>query len=331
MSYKINATLSKENILSKVGSYRIFKRYCNNFIKPDKAFKSPFREDKHPSAFITGYNGDFLFKDFGGESLRAIDFVSKLYNLSFRETLEKINIDFGLGLDGRTGEVYVEDIKDLVYIEKEKTVIKVKRRAWEQKDIDFWMSFGISVYILELFNVYPISHFSINGYVIIAADLSYSFDYYWEDNIFRRKIYQPLSKDKWYSNGGDIVQGEGMLPKSGELLIITSSLKDVMTLYSLGYTAIAPTSEVSFVPDAYIKKQNKRFKRIVLFMDSDETGIKRNKELSEKWNLEYIYIPKEYDKKDISDYNRYYLSSKKLLENNKLILDTKGLLNELLT
>ena len=314
--YEITADLSKENLLSKIDSYNIFKYYCPEFKSVGKPFRSPFREDKHPSAFIIHYNGDLLFKDFGGDSLRAVSFVMKLFNLTFRDALEKINFDFNLGLNGNWSNSLIE-LEENIYIpEKDTTIIRIKKRDWNELDISYWNSFGIQISTLNSFNVVPISFFSINDYMFKAAELSYSYEYYWYEDVFRRKIYQPLSKDKWYSNGGYVVQGEGMLPKEGDLLIITSSLKDVMTLYELGYTAIAPTSETSFVPATYFEKQNKRFKRIIVFMDSDDTGIKRSIELNKRWNLEYILIPKEYERKDISDYNKKYgnNSSKTLLK-----------------
>lgn len=315
--YEITATLSKENVLSRIDSYNIFKYYCPNFKTIGKPFRSPFREDKHPSSFIIHYDGDLLFKDFGGESLRAISFVMKLFNLTFRDALEKINFDFNLGLNGNWSNNSIE-LENIIIPEKDITTIRIKKRDWDESDLLYWNSFSILTSTLIKFNVVPISFFSINDYMFKAAELAYSYEYYWQDSVFRRKIYQPLSKDKWYSNGGDVVQGEGMLPKEGDLLIITSSLKDVMTLYELGYTAIAPTSETSFVPDIYFEKQSSRFKSKLLFFDSDDTGIKRSKELSEKWNINYILIPRENDKdpKDISDFVKRNGKSfaKKLIE-----------------
>lgn len=315
--YEISPSLTVDNIFRKITSYDIFKKYCPEFKKVGQAFKSPIRQDKNPSAFIIYYGGDLMFKDFGEGSYRAIDFVARLFFLSFRETLQKINDDFGLGLEG--GEVDMNLISSSIEVEdykKDIKVIKIKRRDWTSLDKEYWGTYSIRLVTANLFDVVPISYFSINDYLTKAEELSYSYNYYWEDNVFRRKIYQPRSKVlKWISNGGHIVQGEGVLPHQGDLLIVTSSLKDVMTLYEMGYTAIAPTSETSFVPEEYFLKQNKRFKRIVLFMDSDETGMKRNIELSKKWNLEYIYIPNEKKAKDISDFAKIY----GLSESNKLV------------
>lgn len=309
MSYGIRKTLTKESIYEKINSYDIFKKYCIGFEEPNKAFKSPLRDtDKTPSSYIVFYKGDWLFNDFGKGSYRAIDFVMELLKLSYSEALDQINYDFNLDLGPSLGGLFeykplhVDKVKDI-----SKTIICIKRRLWKDCDAIYWdNNYGIQKSTLEAFNVYPISAFSINDDMLFAERLAYSYDYYWEDGIFRRKIYQPLSKSKWFSNGGMVVQGEGMLPKSGDLLVITSSLKDVMTLYELGYTAIAPTSEASFVPEKYFLKQNDRFKRIILFMDADEAGDGANKRLSDKWGLDYISIPKEYHSKDISDLVRDY-------------------------
>ena len=175
--------------------------------------------------------------------------------------------------------------------------------------------------ILDKFNVKPISYYWINDFLCVAFKYHYSYDFYTENGLFRRKLYAPLEKKKkWINNGGAICQGESMLPYEGDLLIITKSLKDVMTLYSLGITAIAPPSESSFLPLGYYNKQKKRFKKIVLFFDNDQTGIKKAKKFSEEYNLPYIYIP-EGDEKDISDYRKLHGEEKTKKLINKLLYE----------
>jgi hypothetical protein len=302
MMYGIHKELTKENIFEKISSYKIFKRYCKGFEEIGRPFKSPLRDDDvHPSSFIIYYNGDLLFKDFGRESYRCIDFVMQLFHLSYGDALHRINEDFDLGL-GEINHVYTtvrHEIEEPILKEKSVSVIRIKRREWNLDDDFYWYGrYYITRKTLDSFSVHPISHFSINEHIYFASKLAYSYDYYWEKDVFRRKIYQPLSENKWYSNGGLVVQGEGMLPSEGDLLIITSSLKDVMTLYELGYVAIAPTSESTFVPEKYMLKHRSKWKRIILFMDSDEAGMIANRKLSEKWGLDYISIT---EAKDISD------------------------------
>ena len=65
-----------------------------------------------------------------------------------------------------------------------------------------------------------------------------------------------------------------MLPKSGEYVVITKSMKDVMCLYSLGIPSIAPTSENCFLSEAQYHKLKERFKYIILLYDNDRPGLK---------------------------------------------------------
>ena len=327
--------LTKENILSKITSYDIFKFYCSGFSKVGDKFKSELRQDSNPSCCIAFINGDLLYTDFGEGSYRAIDYVMRKYNLSYGEALKRINQDFNLGLGSPipynvVGGNYSPTLHGkMSYKERKPTIIKIKSREWKSIDKDFWYKrYSITSKILESFNVKPISHFWINDEIFIADTCSYSYDFYWKPDltIFYRKIYQPYStKLKWVSNGGKVCQGEGMLPKEGDLLIITKSLKDVMVLYLLGFTAIAPVSETSFLPSNYFLKQRERFKKVLLFYDSDSTGLAKAKEFSEQYAIDYRYIPLEYGAKDISDFVEKMgidegkkLASSLFLENNSV-------------
>ena len=49
-----------------------------------------------------------------------------------------------------------------------------------------------------------------------------------------------------------MIQGMHMIPKSGEFLVITKSMKDVMLCYELGIPAIAPNSENLFITDSIV-------------------------------------------------------------------------------
>ena len=51
-----------------------------------------------------------------------------------------------------------------------------------------------------------------------------------------------------------MLQGAHQLPAEGELLVVTKSMKDVMCLYSLGITAIAPNSENLFLTESQFEK-----------------------------------------------------------------------------
>lgn len=316
----IRITLSATNLYKFVSDYDIFKYYCPGFNSVGEHFTSPFRNDKNASAIIyANKQGQLKFNDFVKQVMSGVGFVQELYSLTFVEALVQIAKDFKLedkfymadwggriinSLNNEAPKVYNKVIEP-----SGASVIKVKRREWQHHDIQFWNKVGVTLDILNLFKVSPVSHIWIENNkttMLHAKSYAYVYDYYWEDGIFRRKIYQPYSKTKWISNGGKVVQGEGVLPYSGDLLIITKSLKDVMTLYSLGYTAIAPTTEKTFPSIDYINKQRHRFKEIVLFLDNDETGKLMSEKHSLSYDIPYILIQDKYKTKDISDFYKEF-------------------------
>lgn len=323
LSEEIIFKLHSQELNRSITSEDIFREYCSPFKHIGEHFNSELRIDPKPSAIIDWIRGDLMYSDFGdGTHIRVLDYVKQKFNINYWETLEKIYYDFKLDeINGRDEEIpgsnssSSNNIRSFEWIsnnklqhEKQPTIIRIKKRNWSAWDRLYWKGrYNISEETLEKFNVVPISHFWINDKRYVADDRAYSYEYYWENNIFKRKLYQPFSKKmKFISNGGLVVSGEGVLPYSGELLVISKAMKDVMCLYEMGITAISPASETSFLPTNYLIKQQKRFSRIVIFWDQDATGVKKSKEFSEKWNIPYILIPDKYNSKDISDFIQNY-------------------------
>lgn len=325
--FEIRPDLTKANILKRVDSLSIFERYCPNFKKPEIKFRER-SDDSQPSCIIGMWNGDYLYKDFGTTgSYRAIDYVAYKHGESFRDALKRINQDFELGLDPGL------DSSNIPKSESEKlnlksnlqtsrsvlasvpSVIKVKRSTVSLSDIKFWESFGWTQDLLEVARIYPISHYWItnpkkglyNYKTRIPKDrLAYTFDYYSHKDVFRRKLYFPDQIPKFISNVDyTVVQGYPALPRYGDILIITSSLKDCGPLWRLGYPAIAPNTENEFFYKEYIEKLKSRFKNIIIYFDNDAAGLKYAQTFSKVYDLRYIYNPIEYPK-DPSDFVFYF-------------------------
>mgnify|MGYP000773108075 CR=1 FL=1 len=120
----------------------------------------------------------------------------------------------------------------------------------------------------------------------------------------RDRIYRPLADKytKWRNNlTENDIQGFKQLPKTGDILIITKSMKDVMCLYEMGIPAISPSSESTFIPDKALEQLKKRFKRIIIMFDRDEAGVRYLRKISLKTGLEGLLINKKFKAKDISD------------------------------
>jgi DNA primase len=145
------------------------------------------------------------------------------------------------------------------------------------------------------------------------------------------QIYSPKANRKnKFRNSTTIfdIHGLEQLPKYGRLLIITKSKKDVMVLDRLGYNAIAPCGENTPIPSSIIQNLKERFNKIIILYDNDEPGMNGAKKLANEYNLEYIYIPIDYNTmfkiKDISDYIKNYKITKTRELLKKLIDCEKG-------
>jgi len=318
--------LTIDNILKRVSSYQIFKFYYPK-LDIGKVTNSPFRSDKNASAglFVSKDTLETLYNDLGSEdSGNWIWFLKKLYGIEFKDVLNIVNRDMALGLMGY-GSTYIATdqinsrIVDDIDVEKHTRDLhlNVRRRPWRQHDADYWLSYGINRKLLGD-ETYPIFSYWFNDWKTnIAEKHAYSQDYYFDGKYYRRKIYQPFSKtDKWKSNiNGLVIDGIKNIPKSGDLLIITKSRKDRLVLNGLGYCAISTTNESSWIPDYNFNKLNYRYKKLLIFFDNDEAGMKFSNIFSEKYKINRIFIPNVNKEKDIAEFRFKYgeLSTKKLL------------------
>jgi 5S rRNA maturation endonuclease (ribonuclease M5) len=309
--YSINKypLLSYESIKTRISDYEIYSFYLGRNLQLGKAYHSLLRlDDSNPSfgLFESG-DGKILFKDQGiGLSGNVIQFVQYYCNLSsFEEALLKIYKDLILNVNNNIN--IKKDIQVIEYKKKDKSKIEVQRQDINKNDIKYWGSFNVSKKILDLFEVAPIKYLFINDtikHVYTNDNPMYVYKVY---NAL--KIYRPLSdkQQKWY---GSVTRkhifGYKQLPKEGDLLIITKSLKDVMCLYSLGYVAISPSSEGTLIPKEIIEDLKKRFKKIIILYDNDLPGKKYTERIVNKYNLLFTFIPDEYEEKDISDFTKHY-------------------------
>lgn len=250
-----------------------------------------------------------MYKDFAtGETGNVVKFVQRLFDIRYHEALNKIWKDLITN-----NKVKQRIPKMELELKEPSKVIGVKRKYFTKTDDDYWTQYGIDREVLKYFNVSPIESFWVNDvqqpFVYTKDCPMYAYKVY---NKF--KIYRPYAKrreDKWRNNCGPYdIQGWEQLPESGEIVIITKSLKDVMVLYELGYPAIAPQSENSAIPKKVIENLRLRFKTIVILFDNDTAGRDGAKKIAEKFVLPHIYFSIDnfilYDIKDVSDYVKQF-------------------------
>lgn len=288
-----------EDILSRVSEYDIYEQYLGKF-KVGLIYNSPFREDKNPSfGIFRGRKGNLMFKDHGtGLCGDVVKFVGTLFNISnYQDILAKIYKDVIV-----SRKITKKRIVSKIEEKPVETVIGIVKQEFTKTDINFWKQFGISLDTLKKFKVSSIQYYLCNGIVkAVYKDDNPMYAYQVYD---RFKIYRPYGDKytKWRNNLTEYdIQGYEQLPKTGNILFITKSLKDVMVLYEMGYSAISPSSESTFIPQIALDDVKKRFKRIIILFDRDVCGVRKSRSTSLKTGLEAIFIHKKYKAKDISD------------------------------
>lgn len=313
--YNMKQPVDADLVLNKVSDYNIWKFYYPELVV-NQLTNSPLRHDKKPSfsVFWSKRYNKLFFKDFAtGKRGDVFVFLTEYLSLSYYEVLEKIVIDFNL-----TDYFYIKDIqisssiKPIIYSDeyvksliKDSVRLNIKIRDWNKYDLQWWNTFGVNEYILKRFKVLPISHIFINDDIIKADKLAYCYTER-KDNVLRFKIYQPLSKKmKWINNMVEgTLSGWSQMKDNGDILIIASSLKDAMCLYSIGFiNVIAPQTENYIHKEHIINHLKERFKNIYVFYDYDKAGINASNRLKDEFNIKQLFtFTKEL--KDPSDFYR---------------------------
>lgn len=328
--------LTKQNVLKYLDEHLIFEYYFGKKIDLNESYVNPLREDQNPGCkFFIGNKGKLLFIDFAKKTsvVDCFGFVSKKYDCSFYDALRIINRDFRLNLGSEkdiasSNLVYEYSQPKLEYLEickKNKKQLLCVKRSYKDYDLEYWQSYGISLETLIKYNTFAVETvFSDNKIIWRNSKTNPIYAYYFP-NEKKKKIYRPLEKNRSYrflgSEGlGKIYQGFDQLPETSDFLIITKSMKDVMVLSQMGYSAIAPNGEGYTIDKEFCDKLYSRFDNIILFYDNDTAGIEATEWLSEYLGLPYIYIPKDqFNTKDISDYvYNYGMSQGKELMNELL-------------
>lgn len=296
MDYSGEFVPTKWEILDQVSQETIMERYLGIPVVFGKSVLSPLRHDKHPTCrFYYTKTGKLIFKDFSGHfSGDCFSVVQFVYGIGFREALQKIAQDFNilLGTSNYVKKIPSYDITNSPGT-KNPTRIQIQIRLWGRADLEYWANFGITERILSKYHVYPINYAWVNGRIVYhyhKDDPCYAYRFGTE----KYKLYFPLrkkdSKKARFLSNTNIVQGLDQLPYSGNLLIITKSLKDVMVLDSFQIPAIALHSEVYLPDETFISELKVRFKHIFTLYDFDLTGVRTANRIKRTYGIRPIFL-----------------------------------------
>ena len=332
MDFSFKPKISKELILSRFSEEQLMEYYLHLPVRRG-LFRSPLRRDKQPTcSFYRNNSGTLIFKDFAtGQHLNVFGVVQEIFKCDYHEALRIIANDMGIVRDRELrrnpGKINESPTK---ITDKEMSKIQVEVQDFTDLELKWWGKYGITLNILKKFNVYSCKHVFLNGNLLAKSQQHCPiFGYYgkkyqglelWRCYFPKRTSFRFITN--WPSKK---IQGYDQLPKEGKLLVITKSMKDCMTLYSCGISAIAPNSENLFVSDNMLSELKSRFKYIVVFYDNDRPGLHNMARIRrEHPELVYISIPKQYGSKDISDFYKDHGRKETLNLIKKFVLWLKG-------
>lgn len=297
-------------LLDEIPSQWIFQYYLK---LNDDAFtraiklKSLFNpRDSNPSMYVyfeKNYN-KWVYKCHStGRFGDGISLVQNLFSISYNEACQKIIEDYS---NYDKSDFTLLDNNCLGYTKW--CIDNYKVRKWTKADANYWLSYNIGSSLLDKYNVRPLEQYELvqkntktneiaKSLLFENQILTYAF--FTNDNQIY-KIYNPKNKSQKFISLESVIQGVDQLAFH-DTMVITSSLKDVMAIKSLGFRVdcIAPSSESTKLrPEIINDWLKKEYKHIVVYMDSDIAGINAMKFYEEHYNLPFVYLPRE---KDISD------------------------------
>lgn len=299
-----------------------FAELKEKLIGQDIKIKSMFNPtERTPSMCIycTG-SGEYKFKDFStGKQGSAVDLVKLINNIPYFKActiiIEKYN-DFILHNNGGY------DVEKFIKASKYR-VTNHSVRNWSTQDQYFWTQFNIGTKLLSEHHVAPLDHYTMtkddNKLTIRGL---YLYGYFKQDGTLY-KIYQPKTLDKKFIKVADYIQGWDQLGNNKNI-IITSSLKDVMSIKSLklNVDVIAPDSENTIIKPDVMEELDRKYKTIILLYDNDEPGIKAMEDFKAKYPIEKLKLAVLPMSKDVSDSIKDY-GAKEVRNRLVPILDKK--------
>lgn len=259
-------------------TFEHFAKLKEKLTGQDVKIKSLFNPKERTPSFciFLGRNKEYKFKDFStGKSGDHITMVKELHQLTYVKACEMIVQNYNDFVLHNNGSYDVQEFKQA----SRYGVTNYCFRSWNTQDQYFWTQFNIGSRLLEEYCVKPLDYYTLEKEqdgkpTSLTIRGNYLYGYFKKDGTLY-KVYQPKTMDKKFLKVRDYVQGSEQL-KGEKFLVITSSLKDIMSLRSLKIPVdlIAPDSENSMIRKEQMQGYLKSYDKVIILFDYDEAGIK---------------------------------------------------------
>lgn len=295
--------------LDEVWAFKYYLKLSENLEGQSINIHSPLNSEKTPSFFLFCQNGRYFFKDFSSCNAGDVyNLVKALYKHSNRaDAITRCWNDYQSYLDGAGGTWKENDYSDVGYQKKPVWFVdNVELRKWDKPDAAYWKKYFVTSKLLEFYNVAAVKTIFMKRIAEtvqefkIEKPLSYA---YYDNRGVLYRVYNPEGekRGRHMKVRSGYIQGSDQL-QNRENLLITKSLKDVVTFRALGidsYDCVSSDSENTPIPAEVIAEYKLKYKKIQIIFDNDDAGKRAQILYKEKYSLESAGFNLGF--KDISD------------------------------
>lgn len=303
------ASLEKEDILSKVTTYDIYRFYQGNF-NINEICINYHRGENNPSLIISSrLSYQLKHKDFGDVNWSGdcFNFVQQIHRCDFPTALKIINRDMNLGFLG-------EKVKNKRIITWEQPEIENKRvplfqviyyAGMSQEALKYWKRFGVGAAQLKAEHIYQPAEIWRNRKKIPMGTLM-TFAYHYPE-IDRWKIYRPfapkrmentpISQWKWDSNVPfDYIDNMTAIQGDCPAVYLAKSKKDRLVLQNALQTSCV--ADVQAEDAGCLTVENLETFKIVdkryIISDNDKKGKEFSWWLTKQHGFKHVNVPDKY-------------------------------------
>lgn len=273
------------------GGRDVLERYYGN--KLPKICKSPFRNDNRPSFGFYKHNNTWFFKDLADESSGTfVQFVQKMFNLEFKDAMNKIVWDLNLGgKDIKVERVYeVKEPQPKTYVQ-----ISFTPQPFKDRHHRFWNVVSCSEDWCKKYDCYAVKDLWIARRKYPISDTERVFAYLAKDED-KVKIYFPdRSGIMRFRNSASyhyLWNYTNIKDQHHNTLIVQKSMKDLIVTSLIYPSVIATQAEaVKIFNDEVVQNIANISDDVCIFYGSDNDGVKKSTAITNEFGWKYMNTP----------------------------------------
>lgn len=277
--------------------YDIYRYYLNEV---KRVMQRPWPGEKRERNISWGvyyYNGTYIWNDNAREEKgNAITFVQRYFSLSFKEAMDKIKWDFGIGGKDTERRVVINWKAPSKEERKEYSHISFTHKPWKDEHHKFYAGTGVDESHALKWETYALKDAAVNRRRIILKPNEVAWAYYHPEQDAVKLYFPERETFRWWTN----VEGTTLwgMENVGECdnLVIQKSNKDRLIHLLYNPNVICPQNEKTTIFDRseypeIVGEIEMKCARPTVFFGSDEDGRKKSGKIISLTGWREVYTP----------------------------------------